>query len=133
MVDNNKLNWIHVEERKFDTLPEAPAIYLIVVDTINNNYLVIYSGQTENIRDRAKQHWSESEQNKKLKNIIKKYRTSVSLFYYQDDKSLMDGHEKYLFDRFEPQLQEKAPDVETIEIELPNNVVKGKLNKRYFE
>ena len=45
----------------------------------------------------------------------------------------MDGHEKYLFDRFEPQLQERAPDVEPIEIELPNKVVKGKLNKRYFE
>ena len=133
MVDNNKLNWIHVEERKLDTLPESSAIYLIVAITINNNYLVLYTGQTDSIKDRTKQHWSESEPNKELKNIIKKYRNSISLFYHLDDKSLLNGHERYLFDHFEPQLQERAPDVEPIEIELPNNVVKGKLNKRYFE
>lgn len=133
MNSNNKLNWIHVDESKLDTLPESSAVYLVVVDTINNNYLVIYSGQAENIKERAKQHWSESEPNKKLKNIIKKFRASVSLFYYQDEKTLLDGHERYLFNRFEPQLQENAPDVEPIEINLPDNVIKGKLNKRYFE
>ena len=133
MNGNNKLNWIHINEGQFDTLHEAPAVYLIVVITINNKYLVLYTGQTENIKDRTKQHWSESERNKKLKNIIKKYRTSVSLFYYQDDKTLLDSHERYLFNRFEPQLQEKAPVVEPVEIDLPDNVIKGKLNKRYFE
>lgn len=132
-MNGNKLNWVHTEGNKFDSLPELPAVYLIVVITINNQYLVLYTGQTINIKDRAKQHWSESESNKGLKTIIKRYIGSVSLFYYLDNKSLLDGHERYLFDCFDPQLQEKAPNVEPIEMKLPNNIVKGKLNKRYFE
>ena len=127
-----RIDWIHIEEKDFDSLPEKPAIYLVVVDTINNNYLVIYTGATINIKDRAKQHWLESEQNKELKNLIKNYRSAVSLFYAFDDKELIDKHERFLFERFEPQLKHKTNSVNPIEINVPEHVVKGRLNKKYF-
>ena len=132
MENTNSLSWIRVEEKDFDSLPEESAVYLIVVDTINNNYLVIYTGATINIKDRAKQHWLESEPNKELKNLIKNYRSAVSLLYALDAKDIIENHERFLFERFEPQLKHKTNSAEPIEINIPDNVVKGKLNRKYF-
>lgn len=126
-------NWIKVKESEFDDLPDTDAVYLIVGHTDKNNNIVFYTGQTNNIRIRAKQHWGNSEENTMIKNVIAKYRGAISLYYHLDHGNALDGHEKYLYEYFKPQAQKRAPEVEPKEIELPSNVSRGYINNKCFE
>lgn len=133
MIFRKIMDWKHLNEASFASLPESGAIYLIVAKTTNDDYVVIYTGQTNNIKRRAKEHWSESEQNTKLKNIISKHRSAISMFYALDHGNALDGHERYLFDYYNPQAQTNAPDKEPKPVTLPALAKKGRINEKYFK
>ena len=126
------MTWTKVYEKAFDNLPESDAVYVIGTYTNGKHYVAIYTGQTNNIKRRSKEHWSDDEDNEKLKNIISNYRGSVSLFYSLDDKNALNGHERFLFNHYEPQAQSKAPDVEPKPISLPDGVSKGIIKEEFF-
>lgn len=125
--------WIHAEISDFDNLPETPAIYLVVADTITNQYLVLYVGDADNIKEKLQRHHLRSKSKTQLTSFITNYQGAVSIFYFEDDKSLIGGHKKYLINRFQPQLQDDVPNTAPINIKIPKKVIKGKLNRRYFE
>ncbi len=127
-----KNNWIEVAEKDFDDLPETDAVYLIVIRN-NDEKIVFYTGQTININRRAKEHWSENEENGMIKNIISNYKERISLYYYLDHGNALDGHERFLFNHFEPQAQSRAPEIDEKPISLPPNVIKAKLKSKCFE
>lgn len=127
------MDWKHSTRESFSSLPESDAVYLIVAKTTNDEYVVIYTGQTNNIKRRTAEHWGEGEQNLKLKNIIERYGSSISLFYALDHGNALDGHERYLFDFYNPQAQTNAPDVHSQAITLPPIAKKGRINEKYFK
>lgn len=113
-------------------MPETDAVYLIVANS-KIGKIVLYTGQTDNIKRRAKEHWSDNEKNEMIKNFIYKYKSAVSLFYYLDHGNALNGHERFLFNYFEPQAQSRAPEVDEKPINLPPNVKKGKFKEEYFK
>lgn len=125
--------WAKATESDFDDLPEESAVYVITVHTTAGTNVVIYTGQTDNIQRRSKEHWSKNEPNEKLKNIIAKYPSAMALFYAKVHGNSLDGHERFLFNHFEPQVQEKAPDVEPKELSLTNSFTKGKIKEEHFK
>lgn len=123
------LVWIDKREAKFDEIPEKKGVYLVACDCKNNKSIVVYVGQTENLRRRTKVHWSDNEQNKELKNAIAKYRSAFKVVYAEvDSLNDLNGIEKYLFDYYEPQFTDRRPDAEPIEVVPPNSVQKGSVN-----
>ena len=127
-----KMMWLQVGEKDFDNLPETDAVYIIVAHTTRKHYIAIYTGQTNDIKRRSKEHWSEDETNEKLKNVIANCKDAISLFYALDNENSLDGHEKFLYEHYEPQTQSKAPDVEPRPISLPENVVNEIIINDYF-
>jgi len=68
-----------------------------------------------------------------IKNIITNYKSYISLFYYLDHGNALDGHERFLFNYFVPQAQTRASEIEEKPISLPPNVIKLRINSKYFE
>ena len=121
--------WNNKKEVEFDSIPEKQGIYLIACQCSNGKNIVVYVGQSNDLRRRAKEHWSDNEQNKDLKNAIKKYKNAFTYFYAVLDSARdLDGCEKYLFDCYEPQFTDRTPEAEPIEIALTNSVSKGRVN-----
>lgn len=123
------LVWANKKELGFDEIPEKQGVYLIACDCKNGKSYVVYTGQTDNLRRRTKEHWSDNEPNKELKDAIAKYKSAFKVVYAEvDNINDLDGIEKYLFNYYQPQLTDRAPDFEPIEVVLPNSVEKGKVN-----
>lgn len=124
------ITWFYVDGGKFDNVQNKPGVYLITVTCIGEkpNDYVIYSGQSVDMHKRCLDHWASSEPNKELADAIKKYNSIIKVYYVYVDEKNLDGCERYLFNCFSPQLQERKPDVDPIEIKLPPEVRKGKVN-----
>lgn len=127
------MDWKHITKQSFSLLPENDAVYLIAAKTTNDEFIVVYTGQTNNIKRRAHEHWGEGEQNPKLKNLISRYGSSISLFYALDYSKSLNAHERYLFNYYSPQAQTNAPDVSPKAITVPPMAKKGRINEKYFE
>ena len=127
------LEWKIANEKDFDQLPSQCAVYLIVAETSSGENIVFYTGQTNDIKRRLKEHWSDNEQNKMIKNIIKKYKKFIFAYYAIDHENALDAHERFLFNFYEPQAQTKAPDVEQKRVTLPSSTIKGKIKTSCFD
>lgn len=123
----NDLSWVEVTYHNFSSIPEKPGVYLIVTKCTDNKKRVIYSGQSTNLYDRIPDHWCDSEANKQLKDAIQNHTSAINVFYAVTSMSILDETEKYLFDHFKPQFQDRAPEVEPVSCSLPD-LAKGKVN-----
>lgn len=123
------LVWLDVKEENFDNVPNKCGVYVISCKCKDDKYHVVYTGQSEDVQRRLKEHWSENETNEDLKKVISNYRSAFKGTYaLVDKKSELDGCEKFLFDYYNPQFAERAPDVEPADITLSSTVVKGKVS-----
>ena len=123
------LVWIDKREANFDEIPEKKGVYLIACDCKNGQSIVVYVGQTDDLKRRTKEHWSDNEQNKELKNAISKYKSAFKVTYAEvDSLNDLDGIDKYLFDYYNPQFTDRSPDADPIEVVLPGSVHKGNVN-----
>lgn len=121
--------WATKKEADFDNIPEKQGVYVIACSCKNGQNIVVYVGQSNDLRRRAKEHWSDEEKNEDLKNAIKKYKTCFMYSYATLDSSEdLDGCEKYLFDYYKPQFTDRTPDADPIEMVLIDSVSKGKVN-----
>ena len=124
-----ELNWSMKREFDFDNIPKRQGVYVISCNCNNGKSVVVYVGQTNDLKRRAKEHWSDNEQNTGLKNAIEKYKQAFCFCYAPINLSKdLDGCEKYLFNYYQPQFTDKSPDAEPIELALSNLVSKGKVN-----
>ncbi len=125
--------WICARKKDFADLPEESGIYVIVAAMTNGKNYVFYSGQTNNIKKRALEHWSDAEPNEKIMNIISKHGNSIFMYYALVHGNSLDGHERFLYETFEPQAQSRVPNVESKPVSLDSHFAKGKINEKYFE
>lgn len=125
--------WTCARKKDFLDLPEESAIYVIVASMTNGKNYVFYSGQTNNIKKRTLEHWSDDEPNGKIKNIINRYGNSIFIYYALVHGNSLDGHERFLYDTFKPQTQSRAPEVEPKPVTLDSNFAKGKIDEKCFE
>lgn len=123
------LVWIDKREANFDEIPEKKDVYLIACDCKGGQSFVVYVGQTDDLKRRTKEHWSDNEQNKELKNAISKYKSAFKVTYAEvDSLNDLDGIEKYLFDYYNPHFTDRSPEADPIEVVLPDSVHKGNVN-----
>lgn len=97
------MQWQNIDPRFLFMIPETSGIYIFTVGD-----QVVYVGQATNLQARIKQHFSESEQNTDLKNIIRHYRVSV-LYTKVVDTSELCRIESALYYQYRPQCNQIAP------------------------
>ena len=97
------LSWFKEENKVFDNVPEEEGIYIIsTMQSSDDKYEVKYLGQASDLKNRAKEHWSNNEQNEKLKKHIEKnyaMKFSYAIVKAQKDR---DSYEKFLYFEFDP-------------------------------
>lgn len=123
-----KLYWMIVYNNDFNSVPEKPGVYMITCKCENGKEIVVYSGQSTNLCRRLKEHWSDNEVNLELRKAIKRYSYSLCVYYAVTSQYVLDGIEKYLFDLYKPQFQDRAPDTEAISCNFPLNIHRGTVN-----
>ncbi len=124
------MQWQKVTEKDFDTIPDKPGVYIIVVSCKNGRRIAVYTGQSkaDGLRGRIPDHWYSSETNTPLRRAIAKYKAAFCVYYMTLPAAHVDGAERYIFDCYEPQFTERAPNVPAIRLELPPGVTKGHVN-----
>ena len=122
----NEVRWKIAYESSFEYLPESDGVYLICCKCSDGNNIVIYTGQSNNIKKRIYQHWGDNEK-EEIRHIIIKYRNSIFVLYTLFDGRRLDGVENFLFNYYKPQLSDKTPDANPIPIQVPNIVSKGRV------
>lgn len=124
-IKMNNLVWKKARQNEIDYIPNKPGVYLITMLCSNMMEYVIYSGQSNNLQRRLKEHYSIYEENEKLCNVIKKYQNRINMYYATVNEYFLDNIERYLFNYYRPQFQDRAPDVFPRTCSLPNNLYKG--------
>lgn len=110
-----KLKWKFVKPPKLEAIPREPGIYIISTQQYHDDeYEVKYVGQTENLYERAKEHWSKKEKNKLLKrHIAERYVMKFSFSIVSLEKE-RDGLELFLYNTYSPPFNMNAPPGETV-------------------
>ena len=119
--------WKQCPGQQLGYLPETSGVYVIVVTCRSGKVIAFYTGQAKNLRTRLMQHAADSESNASLKKLFKRHLGAVRIAYCELSKQWLDGAEKYLFDYYEPQATERAPDATPVAISLPEGITKGKV------
>ena len=105
------LNWkqINPYNRKsnLDNVTEKPGIYILSCELKNNTYKVVYVGQTLDLQRRLKEHLRDDEKNLGIKEYLDKY--CLKAVYAEVTSSNLDGVELYLYNKFDPKLNEQTP------------------------
>ncbi len=104
------LDWYKTNGGEFSNTPSYSGVYIISTkQKIDDQFEVKYVGQADNIQERAKQHWSNDEENTELKNhIAKGYIMKFS--YAEVSKQLdRDNIELFLYKKFDPIYNKNTP------------------------
>jgi excinuclease UvrABC nuclease subunit len=104
-----------------ENITEKAGVYIVSrYRSSDDKQEVKYVGKAEDLRKRAMQHWSESEENEDLKKCI---HARVSIMFYYAEVSVdsdRDGIEAYLFQTFSPSCNTQEPQLEKpIPVNLP--------------
>ena len=104
------LKWKKTDVPNFDNVPVKPGIYIIsTAQEEDNEYVVKYVGQADDLRSRVKEHFSKFEQNAELKaHIEQKY---IMKFNYSEVDSQFDreGMELYMYNTYDPPFNHNPP------------------------
>ncbi len=99
-------------------VPNAAGVYLLWVKLKNGNWRCFYAGQTDDLKRRLLEHLNNNETNKCIKNKVTNY---IYGFEYAKvvKQTERDGIEKFLYDHYKPECNDKDPGSEPIEVNLP--------------
>ena len=123
------LNWVKANVPSFSNVPHSRGVYVIACRCTDGSSIVVYTGQSSDLNRRLNEHWSSSESNNDLKKAISNYPWAFQAYFALiEDARCLDGCERRLFDYYNPQLTDRAPDVSPIDCSLPPNVIKGHVN-----
>lgn len=115
------IKWYKNLKRDASGIENKSGVYIFSTkQESDDRFAVDYVGKSENLKDRISYHLSDSEENSKLRNHLKKgYVTKISYAYV--DKKYIGGLELYLYNRFEPPCNEIAPPADAeIECNIPD-------------
>ena len=115
------LKWKKTDVPNFDNVPVKPGIYIIsTAQEDNNEYVVKYVGQADDLRSRVQEHFSKFEQNAELRaHIEEKY---IMKFNYSEveEKEDRDGMVLYLRSIFNPPYNSgPLPDITPLKCTVP--------------
>lgn len=97
------MQWIKTNRSFLDLIPERSGIYMITVENT-----VVYVGKAKYLQTRIKQHFSDSESNMDLKNIIQHYQVSI-LYTEVVSESELCRIESALYYQYRPRCNQIAP------------------------
>jgi predicted GIY-YIG superfamily endonuclease len=106
------------EENVKKYVPRDAGVYLLWVKLKNGKWRCYYAGQADDLERRLLEHLSDEEKNSCIK---AKVRDHISGYEYAKvaKQSDRDGIEKFLYDHYKPECNEKDPGGEPIEVNLP--------------
>ena len=118
-----KVKWFNfydsfTEETVKKYVPAAAGVYLLWVKLKNGKWKCIYVGKATNLKERLLSHLSRYEENSGIKNHVQNY---IVGFEYtevatQDERN---GIEKFLYDTYQSECNQKDPGGVPIEVNLP--------------
>jgi excinuclease UvrABC nuclease subunit len=115
------ISWRKAMPPNFDSVPDKAGVYVIsTLQKEDDEYEVKYVGKATNLRERAGQHWSDSEGNENLRKHIKQgfpMKFSYAEVSREQDR---DGIEAYLYSAYSPILNDQTPQSKPIVADLPN-------------
>jgi predicted GIY-YIG superfamily endonuclease len=108
----------YTESKVKQYVPREAGVYLLWVKLKSGNWRCFYAGQAKNLEKRLLEHLSDEEKNSCLKKNVSKY---VCGFEYAkvSKQSDRDGIEKYLYDCYPCECNDKDPGGEPIKVNLP--------------
>lgn len=120
----NKLNVSWSTLRDFNSenarryVPTSAGVYLLWMKLKNGDWRCYYVGQATNLEERLLAHLSTSETNACIKNHVDQH---VNAYCYASvgKQSDRDGIEKYLYDTYKPECNQKDPGGTPIPVNLP--------------
>jgi hypothetical protein len=106
------------EENVRKDVPRDAGLYLLWVKLKNGKWRCYYAGQADDLERRLLEHLSDEEKNRCIKTNVRDY---ISGYQYAKvaKQSDRDGIEKFLYDHYKPECNEKDPGGEPIEVSLP--------------
>jgi len=106
------------EENVRKLVPRDAGVYLLWVKLKNGKWRCYYAGQADDLEHRLLEHLSNEEKNLCIKTNV---RDHISGYEYAKvaKQSDRDGIEKFLFDHYRPECNEKDPGGKPIEVNLP--------------
>jgi len=108
-------------ERKVrDNVPYEAGVYLLWVKLKEGkNWRCFYVGQAKDLEARLLEHLSEDEENECLSNKVNR---KVCGFEYAEvgDQDNRDGIERYLYDQYKTECNEREPETDPIPVNLPD-------------
>ena len=110
---------IPLDESHINSLvPPSPGVYVLWVKLQSGNLRCYYVGQAVDLRTRLLEHLSQGEMNQCIKTHVHKHICSFqfALVTRQADR---DGIEKYLYDYYKPECNQKDPGGTPIPVNLP--------------
>jgi excinuclease UvrABC nuclease subunit len=109
------LDYTHDNVQRY--APMSAGVYVLATKLKNGNVLIFYVGQAEDLDKRLKEHLSENEPNKCVRDEVKNY---LCAFRYAKVSSQADRDraERALYNRFTPKCNDpdRIPDVPGVEI-----------------
>ncbi len=106
------------EQNVKDNAPADKGIYLLLVQLINDKWRCIYVGQSTNIQSRLLEHLSNDENNKNFKGQSSKYICGFK-YCLVEQQEARNGIEKFLYNYFKPEYNDKDPGNTPIQVNLP--------------
>lgn len=100
------------------SVPRTAGVYLLWVKLQNGRWRCFYAGQADNLERRLLDHLSASEANQCIKAHVSKYTCG---FEYAEvpQQAHRDGVEKYLYDHYKPECNDRDPGGVAIQVNLP--------------
>ena len=106
------------EDNILSEVPTSAGIYLLWIQLINEEWDCYYVGQSKNLEQRLLSHMSDDEPNECMKNNVHNHISGCEYAEVgrQDDR---DGIEKYLYEQYSPECNERDPGGTPIQVNLP--------------
>lgn len=99
-------------------VPKNAGVYLLWVKLNNGNWRCYYVGQADDLERRLLEHLAESEGNKCIKKYVQEH-TSGYEYAKVSTQSDRSGIEKFLYDNYKPECNEKDPGGSVLTVNLP--------------
>ncbi len=96
--------------------PTSGGIYLLCTKRQDGDWVPFYVGKSDNLEKRLKDHLNPDEPNACIK---RKVANSGYIYARVDSQTDRDGIEKYLYDIYDPDCNEKDPGGKPIPVNLP--------------
>lgn len=111
-------NLINLDEGNIDKgVDNKAGIYRLSVKFKDGKYNIFYVGSANDLNRRLKEHLSDNEENRCIRDNVKNYIMAFR-FAYIPEKNIREGAERFMYDHYKPSCNEIEPPSSPVEINI---------------